>query len=218
LSDERRRPRDRAHWEQRYVDGDLPWDSGKPDMHLRRVIDKHDIRPGKGLEIGCGTGTNSIWLAERGFEMTGLDLSPTAIARAKEKATAARADCRFLVGDFLVDEIPGAAFDFVYDRGCLHVFDDAGERERFASRIEELLLPGGLWHSLIGSTDGPPRDSGPPRRSAAEIVAAIEPHFEILEVTSTTFDEEDHRLARAWVLVARRRVFYPVEAKPIVGN
>ncbi|MGA7303523.1 MAG: hypothetical protein WBW88_01565, partial [Rhodothermales bacterium] len=69
--------------------------------------------------------------------------------------------------------------------------------------------PEARWHSLIGSTDGPPRDSGPPRRSAAEIIAAVEPHFEILQLRSTVFDQGDHREARAWVLVARRRVSYP---------
>jgi hypothetical protein len=67
-----------------------------------------------------------------------------------------------------------------------------------------------LWHSLIGSTDGPPRDSGPPRRSATEIVASVEPHFEILDLQSTSFDQGSHSHARAWVLVARRRVLYPV--------
>lgn len=209
MNDKGRRPRDRAHWDQRYVEEDLPWDSGKPDAHLRTVIDEHGINPGRGLEIGCGTGTNSIWLAEKGFEMTGLDLSPTAIAKAEAKAAAAGVHLDLLVGDFLVDEIPGGPFEFVYDRGCLHVFDSPDERSRFASRVAGLLVPRGMWHSLIGSTDGPPRDTGPPRRSAAEIVTAVEPHLEILQLRSTTFDQGDHRDARAWVLVARRRVYYP---------
>ncbi|MGA7307266.1 MAG: class I SAM-dependent methyltransferase, partial [Rhodothermales bacterium] len=180
MSKKRPRPKDQARWDQRYVDGDLPWDSGKPDVHLRSVIEELGIKPGKGLEIGCGTGTNSIWLAEEGFEMTGLDVSKTAIVQADGKAAAAGVDCRFLVRDFLADEVPGAPFDFVYDRGCFHVFDGDDERSRFASRVAELLAPEARWHSLIGSTDGPPRDSGPPRRSAAEIIAAVEPHFEIL--------------------------------------
>ena len=192
-------------WDQRYADGDLPWDSGKPDVHLREVIKRHGIEAGKALEIGCGTGTNTIWLAQQGFEMTVQDLAPNAIAKAKAKVTAAGVQCKFFVGDFLVDEIPGGPFQFVYDRGVFHVFDAAEERSLFASRVAKLLTPGGMWHSLIGSTDGPPRDTGPPRRSATEIVVAMEPHFEILELTSTTFDQGDHSHARAWVLVARKR-------------
>lgn len=209
MNTERRRPTDSASWDQRYVEGELPWDSGKPDLHLRGVLEEHSVKLGKALEIGCGTGTNSIWLAEHGFEVTGLDLSQTAIAKAEAKVAAVGVDCHLFVGDFLVDQVPGAPFEFVYDRGCFHVFDGAEERSRFASRVGDLLAPEGVWHSLIGSTDGPPRGSGPPRRSAAEIAAAVEPHFEILELRSTIFDRERHSQARAWVLVARRRVFYP---------
>jgi SAM-dependent methyltransferase len=209
MTEERKRPTDRASWEQRYIDGELPWDSGKPDLNLSRVLEDHGIRPsGKALEIGCGTGTNSIYLAERGFEVTAMDLSSTAIAKAEAKA-AAGCKCRFLVGDFLVNDLQGAPFKLAYDRGCLHVFDDAKERERFASRIADLLDPEGMWHSLIGSTDGPPRNAGPPRRSAMEIISAVEPHFEILELRSTNFDQGPHSQARAWALVARRRIFYP---------
>jgi ubiquinone/menaquinone biosynthesis C-methylase UbiE len=209
MKEEKRRPTDSASWDRRYVEGELPWDSGKPDDHLRGVIEAYGIEPGKALEIGCGTGTNSIWLAQQGFAVTGMDISKTAIARAREKASAAGVGCRFLVGDFMVDPVPGAPFDLVYDRGCLHVFQGHEELSRFAMRVGDVLAAEGMWHSLIGSTDGPPRDTGPPRHSATDIVAAVEPHFEILELRSTTFDNEDHRHARAWVLVARRRVFYP---------
>jgi SAM-dependent methyltransferase len=209
MNKRRGRSRDRASWEQRYVDGALPWDSGRPDAHLRKVIEEHGVKPGKGLEIGCGTGTNLVWLAQHGFEMTGMDLSQTAIAKAEARVAAAGLSCQLLAGDFLADRVPGAPFEFVYDRGCLHVFDSAEDRSRFASRVGDLLAPEGIWHSLIGSTDGPPRDTGPPRHSAAEIVVAVEPYFEVLELRSTVFDREGHNHARAWVLVARRRVFYP---------
>lgn len=202
---ERKRPRDRAGWDQRYVDGELPWDSGAPDVHLGGVLERYGVEPGKALEVGCGTGTNTVWLAEQGFEMTGLDIAPTAVDRAVAKAAAAGVRCELVAGDVLRDEIPGAPYSFVYDRGVFHVFDAAEDRARFASRVAELLAPDGMWHSLIGSTDGPPRDHGPPRRSATDIAQAVERHFEILELSSTTFDRGSHRHARAWVLVARRR-------------
>jgi len=205
MTHHKRPTRDPASWNQRYAEGELPWDSGKPDEHLGEVITKHGIEVGKALEIGCGTGTNTIWLAQQGFEMTGQDLAPNAIAKAKAKVAAAGVQCKFTIGDFLIETIPGGPFQLVYDRGVFHVFDTAEDQSLFASRIAELLTPGGWWHSLIGSTDGPPRDTGPPRRSASEIVAAVEPHFEILELTATTFDQGEHSHARAWVLVARRR-------------
>lgn len=206
MNDTNKRPVDRASWDQRYVEGELPWDTGKPDIHLPGVVEGRELEPGKALEIGCGTGTNTIWLARQGFEVTGLDLSDTAIAMARSKAADASVDARFVAADFLADEIPGGPFDFVYDRGCFHTFREPDARTRFATRVGELLGPEGLWHSLIGSTDGPPRDYGPPRHSAHEIIAAVEPHFEILELRSTHFDREHHAEARAWVLVARRRL------------
>jgi SAM-dependent methyltransferase len=133
---------------------------------LQAVVEAHHIRPGKALEIGCGTGTNAIWLAGKGFEVTGLDLSMIAIAKAK--VSAAGVHCQLKVGDFLVEPVAGAPIDFVYDRGCLHVFDTAEDRARFAARVGGLLAPDGIWHSLIGSTDGSPvtpvrRGEAPPR-------------------------------------------------------
>jgi SAM-dependent methyltransferase len=202
------RPKDRESWDKIYVEGKLPWDSGKPDVHLLEVIDEIGHNFGKALEIGCGTGTNLIWLAEKGFEVTGMDISPTAVAKARKKVSAADINIHLFSGDFMVDQVPGAPFDFVYDRGCLHVFEGVKELSRFASRVGELLVPEGIWHSLAGSTDGPPRDTGPPRHSATDIVTAVEPHFEILELRATRFDRENHNHAKAWVLVARRRTIY----------
>jgi len=205
MNEDKPRSRDRAHWEQRYADGDLPWDSGRADSHLGGVLERYGIEPGRALEIGCGTGTNTIWLAQHGFEMTVVDISQNAIEKAEAKVAAAGLKCRLMAGNFLVDEIPGAPYRFVYDRGAFHTLYDAEDQSRFAARVAELLAHEGIWHSLIGSTDGPPRDTGPPRHSAAEVVAAVEPHFEILELSSTEFDGEEHRHARAWILVARRR-------------
>lgn len=199
------RPRDRETWNERYLDSQLPWDTGVVDVHLAGVLARHGIEPGKALEIGCGTGTNTIWLAKHGFKMTGVDIAPNAIAKAEAKAAAAGVKCKLFVGDFLVDEVPGAPYRFVYDRGVFHVFEARAKQTRFASRVAQLLRPRGIWHSIIGSTDGRPRQVGPPRVSAGAIVSAVEPHFEILELSSTTFDRESHRDIRAWILVARRR-------------
>lgn len=203
MSEREEQRSDPAHWDERYAEDDLPWDSGEPDVHLAEVMETHGIAPGKALEVGCGTGTNSIWLARQGFDVTATDVSTVAIQRAEAKAADAGVDCRFVTGDFLADPVPGESYGFVYDRGVFHLFDDARHRARFAARAAEILAPHGLWFSLIGSTDGPPRDGGPPRRSAVEVTTAVEPHFEILELRSTSFDLDEHRDARAWVMVGR---------------
>jgi SAM-dependent methyltransferase len=69
-----KRRKDPAAWEQRYVDDDLPWDRESPDAHLKGVLHDFAIAKGKVLDIGCGTGTNGIWLDSLGFEVTGLGI------------------------------------------------------------------------------------------------------------------------------------------------
>jgi hypothetical protein len=98
----------------------------------------------------------------------------------------------------------------VFDRGCFHVFDDAAERGKLAAQVASVLAHDGVWLSLIGSTEGAPRDTGPPRRSARDVVGAIEPHLEILALRSAEF-RDTPQPAKAWVCLARRR---PVPAQP----
>jgi len=196
---------DFAYWQKRYLENDLPWDTGIADFNLKLIIEKFHIHPNKALDIGCGTGTNSIWLDSQGFNVLGLDLSTKAIEIAKEKAKAVHSSSQFLCLDFLKDKVPGAPFKFAYDRGCFHGFDTAEERASFAAGIAGLLETGGLWHSLIGSLDGPAQTPGPPRRSALDITLAIEPYFEIVLLDTTVFEQDNPNSSKAWLLVARKR-------------
>ncbi|MGC2399179.1 MAG: hypothetical protein WA510_05335 [Acidobacteriaceae bacterium] len=104
--------------------------------------------------------------------------------------------------DFLAAPSSIGLFNFVFDRGCFHVFDEAGERQQFAARVAAALAPGGLWLSVIGSTEGSPREVGPPRRSAREVIAAIEPALEIVELRSAEFREHS---VKAWFCLSRQR-------------
>jgi SAM-dependent methyltransferase len=154
------------------------------------------------LEVGCGTGVEAAWLAGRGFKVTAVDLSTTAIDRARERSLAAGVEVDLRVGSFPEDDEP---FDFMFDFGCFHVFGEVAEREAFAQHVARCLRPGGRWLSTLGSTEGPPRDHGPPRRSALEIVSAVEPHLEILSLTDAMYDADLETPARSWVMMARRR-------------
>jgi SAM-dependent methyltransferase len=189
-------------WNESYASGVLPWDTGQPEPLLVEFVTSGRVRPTRTLEIGAGTGTNSIWLAERNFEVLGLDIAPLAVERATAKLQALDLRCRFQTLDFLTADPPDAPFHFVFDRGCFHVFDEPEERARFASRVAAILAPGGLWLSLIGSTEGPPREVGPPRLSARDVTLAIEPALEIFELRSTQFHGHG---AAAWFCLARSR-------------
>jgi SAM-dependent methyltransferase len=191
-------------WNESYASGQLPWDTGQPEPLLVEFVNSNGISRGPALEVGAGTGTNAIWLAERGFDVLGVDVAPLAVEQAKAKIAGRAISCRFAVSDILVAPPPGGPFQFVFDRGCFHVFDEAGERERFAAHVAAVLEPGGLWLSVIGSTEGAPREVGPPRRSAREVVAGIEPSLEIVELRSATFHDAN---AMAWFCVSRKRTF-----------
>jgi SAM-dependent methyltransferase len=165
------------------------------------MIESRAIAPGRTLEIGCGTGTNAIYLAQHGFEVVGVDISPVAVENARVKA---HGRCRFETVDFLNEAPPGGPFQFVFDRGCFHTFDEDHERVRFAENVATALTDGGLWLSLIGSTEGEPREAGPPRRTAREVINAIEPSLEILQLRSGEFDICGEQL-KAWLCLARKR-------------
>jgi len=80
---------DPVRWDERYQTGDTPWDTGQPSSELQRVLTEDQIGPCAALEIGCGTGTNAVYLAQQGFELTAVDVSPLAVATAQARATAA---------------------------------------------------------------------------------------------------------------------------------
>lgn len=189
-------------WNDSYAWDSPPWDTGRPDPLLTGFITAGRITPSRTLDIGCGTGTNALWLAGRGFDVLGVDVAPRAVEKAEAKRTGATG-CRFECLDFLVAPPPGP-FDFVFDRGCFHVFDEAETRARFAMQVARLLGPDGVWLSIIGSTEGPARESGPPRRTAREVLSAIEPELELVELRAATL-ELPADPAAAWLCVARKR-------------
>jgi len=81
---------------------------------------------------------------------------------------------------------------------------DVRLQAKFAAQVAALLAPDGMWLSLIGSTEGPPREIGPPRRSLRDVADAIEPHLEILSVRSVEFRDLPEP-AMVWICLSRRR-------------
>jgi SAM-dependent methyltransferase len=136
--------------------------------------------------------------------MTAVDISPLAIDRARHKASKAGVQVDFRATDVLEGAHLGT-FDFLFDRGCFHTFDPPSDRNAFADNVRRHLNPAGLWLSILGSSDGPAREKGPPRWSAQEIMSPVEPLFEILHLAATHFDSDQPDPPRAWVCLMRRR-------------
>lgn len=192
-------------YRERYRSGDIPWDVGRPDFNLTEVVTQRPIPGCKALDIGCGTGDNSIWLAGHGFQVTGTDTSEIAIQKGVEKASETKVECDFVRIDFLANRISGAPFGFVFDRGCFHSFRSQQDRSRFARNVAAHLEGAGLWLTIAGNADEHRQGPGPPQRTAGEIVLAVEPHFEVLSLISSHFDSNHPHPPRAWRCLLRKR-------------
>jgi SAM-dependent methyltransferase len=166
-----------AEWDQHYVEGEAPWDSGVPSKELIRVLDEESIKPGRTAELGCGTGTNSIYLASRGFDVMGFDLSPAALTAARKKATEAGAKVRFVEADLCKFTLDVPPFDFVFDRGCYHAARRV-DQPGLIRTLKRLSRPGTRFLLLAGNAKEK-REPGPPTISEDEIRAELEPLFEI---------------------------------------
>jgi len=134
-----------------------PWDVGVPQPELIALL---DVFPpaGRVLDVGCGTGTLAIAIAERGLSVLGIDLAPAAIDQARNKATTTTPDVsrlvEFRVGDALhPSQFPGP-FGAVVDTGFFHLFGSA-ERECFAKELAAVLTTGGRYYLLGFAFDSP---------------------------------------------------------------
>jgi SAM-dependent methyltransferase len=174
-------------WNDRYRDGNLPWDTGRPSSELQRTLTLHGIAPCRAIEIGCGTGTNSVWLAQQGFEVTGFDLAPLAVERAEQRARAAGVQARFLAADVLDLPDLAGAFAFFFDRGCYHAVRRSAP-EKYAPAVARQLATGGRGLILTGNAREP-HDPGPPVVSEEQIRDELGREFQIVDLHEFRFDE-----------------------------
>jgi SAM-dependent methyltransferase len=178
---------EQSDWNDRYRDGDLPWDTGRPSAELQRALSRNAIQPCRALEIGCGTGTNSVWLAQQGFEVTGIDVAPLAVEQAQRRAGAAGVKAHFTVADVLrLPELNGP-FAFFFDRGCYHAVRREAPKE-YAPAVARQLASGGRGLILAGNAREP-HDPGPPVVTEEQIRDELGLAFQILDLHEFRFDE-----------------------------
>jgi 2-polyprenyl-3-methyl-5-hydroxy-6-metoxy-1,4-benzoquinol methylase len=129
----------------------IPWNYDTPPDPLIELIASGKIRQCKTIDIGCGTGNYAIYFAKEGYEVTGIDISPSAISIAKKKASERKVECNFLVGDIINDfEKVNTGFDFAYDWEVLHhIFPD--ERQNYIENVSKILKKGGKYLSVCFS-------------------------------------------------------------------
>ncbi len=133
----------------------IPWNIETPPEALAGLVESGKVRPCKAIDLGCGAGNYAIYLASKGFDVTGIDLAPTAIALARDNARKRGVECRFIVADVLGDlrEIKDT-FDFAYDWELLHhIFPE--DREKYVRNVQRLLNTGGKYLSVCFNEKDP---------------------------------------------------------------
>ncbi len=186
-----------------YLFGFKPWDSGVPAPELVAVVEgKDSLTPAKALDLGCGTGTNCIYMAQHGWEATGVDFVPRAIGAAQRKAKAAGVSPKFIVGDVtrLTGLGIGVGFDLLLDLGCFHSIPDTG-REAYVNGTTEVARPGATMLLFCFVRRSRPSRLGPRGVARGEVAQQFVSGWEIV-------DEEEGRpmlgCDAAWYRLRRR--------------
>ncbi|NQV26294.1 MAG: class I SAM-dependent methyltransferase [Rhodopirellula sp.] len=193
------------HWNQRYETSSTPWDSGLPSAELRRVIDEANIQPCRVLELGCGTGTNAILLAQCGFDVTAIDLSPLAIEKAQAKAIQASVDVTWICGDVCSIETPTEPFPLVFDRGCFHCIRRDVSVDEILQTLERVTASGSRYLVFTGNANEV-RDHGPPGLFEEELRSDLGRLFEITQLRPFHFEDAGGKQGPlGWSCLATRR-------------
>jgi len=174
----------RHDFEASYREGSPPWDVGAPQPEIVRLAAEGEI-VGDVLDVGCGTGENALHLAALGHRVVGIDVAPTAVARAREKAAARGLPASFLVADALDLGKLRRRFETALDCGCFHTFAPE-QRRTYAHSLCEVLSPGGTLQLFCFSDEEPP-GPGPYRIAQYEIGDAFRSIFAITRIRAGAF-------------------------------
>ena len=161
-----------------------PWDLGRPQPAFVRLAGE-GLLTGQVLDVGCGTGEQTLLAASSGADALGVDVSPLALEQARGKAAARGVKARFEVADALSLEDLGLSFDTVIDSGLFHVFDD-DDRARYVASLASVLRSGGHLY-LMCFSDRQPGEFGPRRVTQDELRAAFGAGWTILAIQADTF-------------------------------
>jgi SAM-dependent methyltransferase len=159
---------------------DLPWHRDAPDGFVQEVVETR-ARPGRALDLGCGSGVFSVWLARNGYEVTGVDLIPRAIDMSTERAKEEGVQVNWVRADLLSWTAPGQ-FDVIVDSGCLHSLI-GGDVRRYKEQLLRWLAPEGDY--VLGHFGKRHwldwRPVGPKRRTREQLVRLFVPPLELVK-------------------------------------
>lgn len=189
-------------WDQiyrKYPLNSLGWELGRPRPILVEFVEKGFIKKGKALDICCGAGTNTVYLAENGFEVTGIDISSKAIEYAKKKAQQAKVKINFMSQNFINLPFEDEEFDFIFDMGCFHHVE-IEDRTKFIKGVHRVLKKDGSYMLTCFSYKNGPAWN---HFTKKQITSLFSEYFKINEIRHISSIEGD----------GVRRYFYTVLLK-----
>ncbi len=147
---------DREYWDERYRTEELIWKAA-PNRFLVEELDA--LVPGRALDVACGEGRNAVWLASKGWRVTGADFSRAGLAKAQRLATDRGVEVTWVEADVVEWRPATASFDLVV---VMYLHLPAEQRRRALAHAAAALAPGGVLlvvghdtSNLVKGTGGP---------------------------------------------------------------
>lgn len=211
--------RDKEWWDNFYSDKakPIPFFKNIPDENLTSYFNRGLIKPGRALDIGCGNGRNSFYLAQKGMEVYGVDFSKTSIDWAKQTAKGESKKVNFLCESIFDFQDKPESFDFIYDSGCLHHIKPH-RRTQYLKTILKYLKPEGYFGMICFNLEGGANISdydvyrdksmnGGLGFSEYKLKAILEPYFEIIELRKMVESEDENIFGKSflWTVLAKKK-------------
>lgn len=192
--------RTKEQWEEIYQEGRTPWDARSPEPRLVALIERGVIKPCATIDLGCGTGNEAIFLANRGFTVTGVDISEEAIREARRRAEEAGIERNFIASNVLEMPLMGK-FDFAIDRACFH-FLDPEDHPKYLEKLNSILNPGAIFFLVISSDYETAK--GPHQFSKQDIREIFGRDFDIKSVELVTLETHGEK-PRPYICLMRKK-------------
>jgi len=178
---------DLSDWDDYYKKTDvktMPWYEENLDHDIENEIKSNNYNTGNFLDLGTGPGTQALQLSKYNFEVTGTDISQSAIEKAKNLSN----EINFLIDDILNSKLPDKKFDFILDRGIFHIFD-ISQRPQYVKQIKRILNDEGILFLKCMSVNEKnlPDDDMPHKLSKQEIVDSFNADFDIQRIDDSNF-------------------------------
>ena len=207
---------ERTHWEERYAQGFLPWDSGITPPEIEAFWQSGRLAPSQlavalgtlpiAIDLGCGTGTNLAFLARQGMHAIGVELAGNALevarARLRQRAPELLVQIDLIQGSVMELPLGKAHAHYIMDVGCFHAMPLAG-RPLYAQGVIRNLAPGGYYQ--LYAFDWMPERANDPNKSPRgmrenEVEELFTPHLDVVEILRATANPKPCR----WYLLRKK--------------